>query len=290
MIGSFLKIGFTACWRNKILFFSRGLVLFCLCALIAGANNLAKNPETATGNPNQIRAVSASPFLELTKEQLRLFESYVKHVNEANKSNYSAREVFDFHLNQSEKSTFIAITHALENSFVTGNEGKSVAVISLVDDLIQITGEQPGRRGAEQFRLLVKLKNGAVERLLGSPEFTETGASMKLPRREAIERIIRSKGVVYDRGHIYRDGRVEDANSLRQIGIPSLQISYLDGDPVADIDIDYRELWEGHDLPYNSDVRAIGPERENFGRGGQISNFERHNLRYGRKEPFKKFW
>jgi hypothetical protein len=44
------------------------------------------------------------------------------------------------------------------------------------------------------------------------------------------------------------------------------------------VHIDYRGLFEGHYHNYNSDVRAVGPER----RGGQpINNYERYKSWFG---------
>ncbi len=49
---------------------------------------------------------------------------------------------------------------------------------------------------------------------------------------------------------------------------------------VGHVHIDYRGLWEGHYKPYNSDVRAVGPEIPRFSHR-PINNYERYKSWYG---------
>lgn len=141
----------------------------------------------------------------------------------------------------------------------------------------QVTpGRQAGEGGSSQFRLLVELKEGAIGQLLKSNGFAEKDITS---------------------GHIYKDGKMIKVNgNFRQNGSgpdARLQISYDEKNPrEADIDVDYREQIrvgnfrdkEGHLKPYNSDIRAVGPQKAN---GAAINNLERHNARYGKTNPLR---
>ncbi len=167
------------------------------------------------------------------------------------------------------------MTHALENSWVTdkNNKTKRVRAITLVAGLKLITGQYNGfnkdrkKDGKTQFRLLVTLKEGAVAQLLNSEEFEKKTIT---------------------NGHIYKGGdeatSVDGNIRLKSVdGNPArLQFSYDENNLLeGDIDVDYRGyVGEGHNKPYNSDIRAVGPEEDN---GTPINNLERHNQRYGKE-------
>jgi RHS repeat-associated protein len=231
-------------------------------------------------NPLNLVDPSGEKFEDLTKEQLRVFQTYVDQQNKGRETSLSAAEVYKG-LSKSQQTTFSAVTHALENSTVTDKDGKSVSALSFVEGVTQITGafgDDPnaGVGGSEQFRLLVSLKQGATEALEKSKEFDEKDITS---------------------GHIFKDGKVTSVDgNLRQNAngfSARLQISFNGTNPlVADIDVDYRKQLglfnlsdkEGHLKPYNSDVRAVGPETSG---GKPINNLERHNARYGKTNPLR---
>lgn len=172
-------------------------------------------------------------------------------------------------MTEDQQTTFESVTHALENSTVTDKKtGKSVSALSLVTGVTQITGQQDGKGGREQFRLLVNLEAGAINKLKNSKEFSKT-----------------LFGTVVNDGHIYKDGKLKKGvPSVRQGGDGAkLQISYEnEQSSEADIDVDYRNTGKGHFQPYNSDVRAIGP-----GTDKSRNNLERHNDTYGKENPLR---
>ena len=159
-------------------------------------------------------------------------------------------------LEESERTTFEAIMHALE----------AQGLLGLVVSVTAVWGEIPGsREGRDQFRLSVTLTEGAPARFRGSGYPGRGGAHVKLPSGTRVGR--------------------RDADTARQSeGPPSMQVSWLKRDPtVGEIDIDYVPfglldfvLGTGHLSPHNSDVRAdlLGPP----------ANYDVHVRRYGRLE------
>lgn len=62
-------------------------------------------------------------------------------------------------------------------------------------------------------------------------------------------------------------------------GVTGLHLLFGDKNAgVGHVHIDYRGLWEGHYKLYNSDVRAIGPQKAG---GIPISNYERYKSWFG---------
>lgn len=160
-------------------------------------------------------------------------------------------------LTVSQRATFEAVAHALEQEGIDG----------LIVSVTAVWGEDPrSTDGTRQFRVSVVLA-------------------------EDVERILNENGYVLSkRGHvILPTGEVEkgdrDADSARQPGRPpKLQISWLEADPtIGEVDIDYREFqlsfdvfrlgFGGHLEPNNSSVMARLP-------GGR-SHYSLHLDRYG---------
>jgi RHS repeat-associated protein len=235
----------------------------------------------AANNPMRYNDPSGELPASFTKDQIRLFQTLVDTQNKRDGTSLTADQVWAS-LNASQQRTFIAVTHALENSFVTpkkkvknpvtGKKEKAqpVSAISLVSGLKQVTGRQDGKKGTEQFRLLVSLTSNAVSLLRGSEEFK--GGSF----------------LGFGEGHVYKNGVVKEGveNVRQRGGSAKLQISYDENNLLeADIDVDYREYQfptdpEGHNKPHNSDVNAVGPETSG---GKPINNLERHNQTYGQR-------
>ena len=231
----------------------------------------------ALNNPLRYIDPTGEAFEDLTEEQLRVFQSYVNKQNKGREKPLTAKEVYNG-LTQDQQTTFESVTHALENTQLTDNKGRPIKdkdgnqlnALNLVAGITQISGEIKGEKeGRKQFRLLVDLKDGAIDKIANSKEFND-GSFFGLAGN----------------GHIFKNGQVISATGLRQKGNePKLQVSYLKKNKLeADIDVDYRGLGEGHTEPYNSDIRAIGPEKNN---GKPISNLERHNQRYGKENPLR---
>lgn len=143
-------------------------------------------------------------------------------------------------MSPSQHSAFQAITNALARTKLTGKNGKLLGyAIDLVAELEYPAGEEQGKGSDEQFRLYVKLVDGAVDKLEASREFG------------------RSKdNTVFHHGYPI---------NYRQLGkAPTLQFSITPEKLRADIDIDYRSssfpaaLFNGHLTAGNSDVRVGG--------------------------------
>lgn len=141
-------------------------------------------------------------------------------------------------LTLSTRTTFDAVTHALLNTPLTAENGTSLGkALDLVEMVESAHGQLPGSRGDHQFRLYVKLKKNALDRLYASKEFKRTGDN-----------------TIYHLGY--------PINFRQQGGTPSIQISVTRTGRRADIDVDYRSssgpkaLVNGHLTAANSDVRA----------------------------------
>jgi hypothetical protein len=171
-----------------------------------------------------------------------LFDGYARAYNQNTGFDLSPQEYFDS-LTISERTTYDAVTHALTNTTMTGENGESLGrAIDILTGIERIAGQYYGRAGDQQFRLYAYLKDGAREVLERSREFELTELN-----------------TVYHVGYPY---------SYRQGGLPSIQFSVSEDGDKADIDVDYRSskfpraMFNGHLTSANSDVRAgDNPER-----------------------------
>ena len=161
-------------------------------------------------------------------------------------------------LEESQRTAFEAIVHALENE----------ELLEILDRITKIWGEKPGESdGRHQFRVSVELASDAHDDL--------RRAGFVLRRDGHVKK---SNGTLVDRA---------GADSFRQpAGHPSIQVSWLQENPqIGEVDIDYISpnfaaailsmfgIKLGHFNPKNSDVRA-----DLF---GHPFNYEKHVERYG---------
>lgn len=172
------------------------------------------------------------------KERPRmLFDKWSNSKNMGEGRTITPRERFEA-MPVSRRSTFAAATNALLYTRLTDPKGKPIGfAIDLVDSLEEIAGQEEGKGGDEQFRLYVKLKPDAVEKLQLSREF-EHGKN----------------NTIYHKGY--------PINYRQAGGAPTMQYSIATDGIRADIDVDYRSssfptaLFNGHLSASNSDVRA----------------------------------
>ncbi len=233
----------------------------------------------AANNPMRYNDPSGElPMRVLSAEQRRVFENYAAQFMSQRDGclevceDITAQDVWNS-LSESQQTTFYAVTHALENTRLTdengnpllGADGNQLNALNLVESLTQTSGilmttdkngnVKQDKDGRKQFRLLVTLKKGAISTLDKSKQFFKSTNS-----------------------HVYKDGEVmSGAGTLRQDGgPPSLQVSYLADGVTADIDVDYRSRGNffAHNDPCNSDV-ACG------------SNVQRHNKMFGKENPLE---
>jgi len=136
------------------------------------------------------------------------------------------------------RTTFEAVTHALQTTSLTDKPGKSLGnALGLVQAIETINGKVPKARGDLQFRMYVILKPNALPTLKDSQQFFRD-----------------HDNTVFHHGY--------PLNYRQDGGAPSIQISVAKDGRHADIDVDYRSskfpeaLFNGHLTAANSDVRA----------------------------------
>ena len=182
------------------------------------------------------QAPSGSSYVQLRPQQQKLVNAWIAEYNKITRKQLDPKSYDSLPL--STRTTFDAVTHALLNTPLTNAAGKRPGTAL---DLVQLVeaahGQIPEVRGDRQFRLYVKLKPGALDRLYQSREFKRG-----------------KDNTVYHIGY--------PINFRQQGGTPSIQISVTRTGRRADIDVDYRSsrgpvaLVNGHLTAANSDVRA----------------------------------
>lgn len=204
------------------------------------------------GAPAGARAQAQPPALvyaRLEGKRKTLFDEWARQKNTRERASLAPAERFAA-LSVSQRTTFVAVTHALTRSRLTGGSGAVAgSAIDLIESLEEIAGQEPGKGGDQEFRLYVRLIPGAVRRLEASREF--------------------------QRG---KDNSIFHAGypiNYRQDGkSPTIQFSITKEENRADIDVDYRSshfpvaLFNGHLTAANSDVRP----QNNF--RGHISRWQ----------------
>jgi len=212
-------------YSGKYLYISMIAVLF--------ATVLVAAPQPAF---SQLRATQYGQMKPAPK---RLFDEWAVAKNMGEGRTITPRERFDL-LSVSQRATFAAATNALLYTRLTDPKGRPIgSAIDLVSAIEVIAGQEPGKGSDEQFRLYVKLKPGAREKLELSREF-----------QHGKDNTIFHKGFPIN---------------YRQSGPPpTMQYSIATDEVNADIDVDYRSsgfpaaLFNGHLSASNSDVRASG--------------------------------
>ena len=90
-----------------------------------------------------------------------------------------------------------------------------------------------------------------------------------------------AKQAFKDSGFAWRPGWGHSGENGLTLGRSTTGLHLLFGDKdvgLGHVHIDYRGLGEGHYEQYNSDVRAVGPEKSG---GRPISNYERYKGWFG---------
>lgn len=182
---------------------------------------------------------SATPgeYQQLLPAQKRLLEKWVAEFNQLTGQKRTPEELYES-APVSSRTTFEAVTHALNRSTLTSADGASLGTaLDIVDRMETVRGQIQGAGGDEQFRMYATLKPGAVAILEKSREFGRG-----------------PDNTVFHRGYpiCYRQTG----------GVPSIQLSISLDEKRCDIDVDYRSskfpagLVNGHLSSSNSDVRA----------------------------------
>lgn len=194
------------------------------------------------------RPVFGGTYADLTPEQRKLVDDWIKRYNKKTGKNLKAEPAYNT-IPISTRTTFEAVTHALATSKVTDKDGRPQGtVLDMVQHLETVRGKVPGAKGDLQFRVYAIMRPNAYDRLTNSQQF----------RRDR-------DNSVFHYGY--------PVNLRQGNGYPSIQVSMSRDHSRADIDVDYRSsgfpvgLFNGHLSAANSDVRAG-------------NNYERHDKRW----------
>ena len=202
-----------------------------------------------TAQPNRI----TESYQHLSDDGRLLFDTFANSDGQPN-------DAAEYHrLNESQRTTFESVAHALE----------STATLGFVESVTAIWGEDlHSADGRDQFRLSVILATGAVDSLLADSGFKENkfGVGRFALGLGHVKLPIGAGAVI---------GRCAADSVQQNVPSPNLQISWLTDDhSIGEIDIDYREKsGEGHRHADNSDVRDDLPDG--------TSHYDLHVHRYG---------
>lgn len=185
-------------------------------------------------------------FEDLAHKQQSIIQDLLPHCGATQKGLSAAASVFA-QLNLSERTTFVAITHAMLNTRLVGREdGMEMGdTLQLIDELLDIHGENIGAPSDQQFQLIMRLAPGALEKL------------------------IRADGFERGENHIFHKQFPNSFRQLRRMGHhgeeAGLHLSLAPDGRLAQIHIDYR-FGLFHVGPANSDVRAQGNHQRHVDR------------------------
>ena len=115
-----------------------------------------------------------SRYPDLEGRRKTLFDDFTRQYNEKTSFALTPEEYFDS-LSVSERTTFDAVTHALMKTNLSDESGASLgSALDLVTGIDRISGQQYGRQGDEQFRIYVRMREGARETMEKSREFSRS--------------------------------------------------------------------------------------------------------------------
>ena len=211
---------------------------------------------TAAGGAQERQVQFGGSYAGLDARRQQLVDNWVARFMKTTNVRTEPGAFYDDVLSLSAKTTFEAVTHALMTTALADEKGGALGdALALVAEVDAIRGEVDGAPSDRQFRMYVRLIDGAVDRLERSVQF-----------RRGVDNAIYHKGY--------------PINYRAQGGIPSIQISIAPDKQHADVDVDYRasffpvSLFNGHLTASNSDVRAGG-------------NFDRHLNKWS---GFQNWW
>lgn len=176
-------------------------------------------------------------YRQLSEGQQRILDDIFRRAGQLVGEELDPESYYD-RLRLSVRTTYDAVTDALEKSQLTDQSGSSLGTaLDLIQHMETVQGKAEGARGDQQFRIYVRLIPDARDKLDRSQEFDGKKDNSR-----------------YHQGYPlnYRQTPKE----------PSIQISMTRDGQRADIDVDYRSakfpqaLFNGHLTAANSDVRA----------------------------------
>jgi len=154
-------------------------------------------------------------------------------------------------LDASQRATFVGVTHAMLNTrLVDRQSGVHLGdALQLVQELVDIQGENPALPSDHQFQLIVRLT------------------------ADALEKLRRAAGFERGENHVYHKDYPLSFRQLRNIGVrgeeAGLHICATRDGKLAEVHVDYR-FGLLHLGPANSDVRAEGNHQRHVDRWPQV--------------------
>jgi hypothetical protein len=201
----------------------------------------------------QILSKSRGNYDSLSARQKKLVSDYAAYLHQKSGFGADPKQMYD-QLPQSYRTTYEAVTNALEKTLLTSKSGARMgSALDLVSIVEGIAGEIPGKRDDEQFRVSAALRPGALAVLNRSTQF----------RRN-------HDNTLYHVGYPL---------NYRTNGFPAIHLSLNPDGTQADIDIDYRPssfpqaLLESQFSTAASDIRAG-------------DNYLRHTTRWTGLDPW----
>jgi len=197
-------------------------------------------------------------YSTLDPRRQHLVDDWVARLSEITGQRIEPAAFYDGIIRLSTKTSFEAITHALMTTALTDASGNSLGdALAVVERVDMVRGKVMGAPGDRQFRMYVRLTEGALDTLTRSKQF----------RR-------RADNTFYHKGY--------PINFRGEGGQPSIQVSAALDRRHADIDVDYRSasfpvaMVNGHLAASNSDVRAGNNYDRHTGRWVGLQNWWRN--------------
>lgn len=199
----------------------------------------------------------AGKYADLAPQQRRLVDDWTSRFNSIMSKSITPVELYDDMI-LSSKTTFNAVTHALQRTTLTDKAGKpmNMTALDLVERVETVAGSVPGKGGDKQFRIYVEVRPDTQAVLEKCREF----------RRGP-------DNTVFHKGY---------PTCFRGAGsVPNIQFSLARSGKRADIDVDYRSssfpimLVNGHLTASNSDVRAGDNDQRHNNRWSGLANWWR---------------
>ncbi len=220
-------------------------VLALVCAWAGWAPDLSAGQQAQAPAPSKF----GGSYSALDARRKKLVEDWVRRFNELSGQKAQAEPFYDSTMKLSSKTTFDAVTNALMTTPLTSAAGEKFGdALDVIERVESVRGHIFKASSDHQFRIYVRLKEGAIELLDRSREFNRS-----------------ADNTIFHKGY--------PINYRQRGGSPSIQISIANDRRRADIDVDYRasvfpvSLFNGHLTAANSDVRAG-------------SNYDRHADRW----------
>ena len=206
----------------------------------------------AINNPLKYVDPTGLDYEHLQGRQKELIDDWAKRQNEANKTNYTAQQLYDG-LSESQRTTYESVTHGLMNTQLVDKEGKSLGTaLDLVKSVETIAGDEKGKGSDEKFRVYVTLNDNTTSIL-----------------REARGVKAGENGMFHGEYKLsFRQERKDGKKGLEA----GFQVSATRDGRRGDLDVDYR-FGISHLGAGNSDVRAKGNYQKHIDRWPGLPNW-----------------